>query len=45
MRVDGSKFERFWPEKPTDGTNGFDCAPENSVKLTKEYEQLPPGWT
>lgn len=45
MQVKGSKFVRYHPEKPTDGTNGFDCDPKHSVELKKEYAELPPGWT
>jgi hypothetical protein len=44
MQVKGPKFVRYWPKKPTDGSNGFDCNPTYSLHLTKQYEQLPPGW-
>jgi hypothetical protein len=44
MQVKGNKFGRYWPEKPTDGTHGFDCDPKYSVPLTARYEQLPPGF-
>ena len=44
MQVHGTKFVRYWPKKPTDGTHGFDCSPNYSVPLTKRYEQLPAGW-
>ena len=44
MQVKGTKFVRYWPRKPTDGTHGFDCNPDDSVPLTKQYEPLPPGW-
>jgi ABC-type branched-subunit amino acid transport system substrate-binding protein len=45
MQVAGNRFVRYWPKKPTDGTNGFDCNPAYSVPLTKQYEQLPTGWS
>jgi ABC-type branched-subunit amino acid transport system substrate-binding protein len=44
MQIEGSKFVRYWPEKPTDGTLGFDCASDNSMPLTRAYETLPPGF-
>ncbi len=44
MRVQGTKFVRYWPKQATDGTHGFDCNPGYSVPLTKRYERLPPGW-
>lgn len=44
MQVKGTKFVRYWPKKPTDGTRGFDCDPDYSVPLTKQYERLPAGW-
>ena len=44
MQVKGAKFARYWPTHPTDGTNGFDCNPDYSLPLTKQYEQLPAGW-
>jgi ABC-type branched-subunit amino acid transport system substrate-binding protein len=44
MQIKGAKFVRYWPEKPTDGSHGFDCNPNYSLKLTKRYEQLPRGW-
>lgn len=44
MQVQGDRFVRYWPERPTDGTAGFDCSPENSIALTTRYEQLPAGW-
>ena len=44
LQVKGSTFVRFWPKAPTDGTNGFDCAAGNSLRLTKSYEALPAGF-
>ena len=44
MQVKGDKFVRYWPEKPTDGTGGFDCDPKYSVSLSARYEPLPPGF-
>jgi ABC-type branched-subunit amino acid transport system substrate-binding protein len=44
MQVKGNKFVRFWPKKPSDGTNGFDCNPSYTFSLPKRYEPLPPGW-
>ena len=44
MQVQGTKFVRYWPKKPTDGTDGFDCNPSYSFPLTKRYEPLPAGW-
>jgi ABC-type branched-subunit amino acid transport system substrate-binding protein len=44
MRVDGDKFVRYWPKEPTDGTQGFDCDPNNSMPMEKQYGQLPPGF-
>jgi ABC-type branched-subunit amino acid transport system substrate-binding protein len=44
LQIKGNKFVRFWPKQPTDGTHGFDCAPDNSMPLTKSYEKLPPGF-
>ena len=26
------------------GTGGFDCSTDFSIRLTKQYEQLPAGW-
>lgn len=44
MQVRGDKFVRYWPQKPTSGTNGFDCSPDNSLVMTKIYEPLPAGF-
>jgi ABC-type branched-subunit amino acid transport system substrate-binding protein len=44
MQVKGTKFVRYWPKLPTDGTSGFDCSDTNSVHLQKRYEPLPPGF-
>lgn len=44
MQVRGDKFVRYWPQKPTDGTNGFDCSPDYSLPMTKTYEPLPRGF-
>jgi len=44
LQVRGNHFVRYWPKRPTDGTNGFDCAPNNSTTLPKRYETLPPGF-
>ncbi len=44
MQVDGDRFVRYWPKTPTDGTNGFDCSPDNSMPMSKTYERLPPGF-
>jgi hypothetical protein len=44
MQVKGAKFVRYWPKNPTDGTGGFDCNPDYSLPLTKQYEPLPAGW-
>lgn len=44
MQVKGSRFVRYWPKSPTDGTAGFDCSEANSVPLSKRYEPLPPGF-
>jgi ABC-type branched-subunit amino acid transport system substrate-binding protein len=44
MQVKGDKFVRYWPEKPTDGTGGYDCDPKYSVSLSTRYEPLPPGF-
>jgi len=44
MQVQGTKFVRYWPTQPTDGTDGFDCKPNYSLPLTKRYEPLPAGW-
>ncbi len=44
MQIKGSTFVRYWPKAPTDGTNGFDCNPANSMQMTKTYERLPPGF-
>jgi ABC-type branched-subunit amino acid transport system substrate-binding protein len=44
MQVVGDKFVRYWPKLPTNGTHGFDCAPGNSMPLTRSYEALPPGF-
>jgi ABC-type branched-subunit amino acid transport system substrate-binding protein len=44
LEVRGDRFVRYWPKLPTDGTNGFDCSPENSMSLTKQYEPLPEGF-
>jgi hypothetical protein len=44
MQVDGDRFVRYWPKLPTDGTNGFDCGPGNSMPMSETYERLPPGF-
>ena len=44
MQVKGNEFVRYWPKAPTDGTNGFDCRPGNSMQMTKTYEPLPAGF-
>jgi ABC-type branched-subunit amino acid transport system substrate-binding protein len=44
MQVKGNGFVRYWPKTPTGGTLGFDCGPGNSVRMTKTYEPLPPGF-
>jgi len=44
MQVKGSKFVRYWPKSPTDGTSGFDCSAANSVPMPKRYEPLPAGF-
>ena len=44
MQIQGNKFVRYWPKSPVNDTNGFDCAPDNSYKMTKTYATLPPGF-
>ena len=44
MQVQGDRFVRYWPKSPVNRTNGFDCAPGNSHKMTKTYAKLPPGF-
>ncbi len=44
MQVRGNKFVRYWPKIENNGTLGFDCSPGNSMKMTKTYEPLPPGF-
>jgi ABC-type branched-subunit amino acid transport system substrate-binding protein len=44
VQVRGSKFVRYWPKSPTNGTNGFDCAPGNSLDMSKTYATLPKGF-
>jgi ABC-type branched-subunit amino acid transport system substrate-binding protein len=44
MQVEGDEFVRYWPKSPTDGKNGFDCSPGNSMRMTKTYERLPRGF-
>ncbi len=44
MQVAGNRFVRYWPKRPTDGTNGFDCQPDYSLRMTKRYEPLPQGF-
>ena len=43
MQVQGDKFVRYWPKTPTDGTNGFDCSPGNSMPMTKTLRAAPAG--
>jgi hypothetical protein len=44
LQVRGDRFVRYWPEHATDGTSGFDCAAGNSMRLSRRYETLPPGF-
>lgn len=44
MQVRRSRFVRYWPKTASAGTHGFDCSPDYSIRLTKQYEQLPAGW-
>ena len=43
MQVQGNKFVRYWPKSPDNGTNGFDCAPGNSMPMTKTLRAAAGG--
>ena len=43
MQVRGNKFVRYWPKSPTNGTNGFDCAPGNSLKHDQDLRDAADG--